>query len=158
MRDALLATSLLAVGVLSLLVAVELVGPSSSPSRGSSGDLGEVTVFAQTVEGPVPLTSGRAAVLPRPQAFAFQLSVAGTGPRSVRVDLDDGDDTVTLHQEIVWAPASSYALDYVARLGDLAADELALLVTVEAPHLGSRARRYPIILATASHRFWDPER
>lgn len=124
----------------------------------SSGTNGEITVYAQTVEGPKALTAERTALLRRPQAFAFQLSVVGSGPRLVRIDAELEDEVRTLHETRLQAPADRLSLDFVARFDERAPDRLALLVTVEAPHLAPVTRRYPVEMVTRDHRFWDGER
>lgn len=150
------AAGMLAGGLIALGLAFLGLQRLRPPRPAASGPVGTVTVFAQTVDGPVPLLPGRTAALPRPQAFAFQVTARGSGPRLVRIDLDGPDRVQTLHEARLVAPVDGWSLDYVARFGESAPDALALVVTVEAPHDRPRSKRYPFQLVTASERFWDP--
>lgn len=148
---------LVVVGVLAIAGVVDALDRVRAPRPPATGAVGEVTVYGQGPDGPRPLTAGRPSAWPRPQAFAFQLTAAGTGPRLVRVGLDRGAGTELVHEARLFAPADAHSLDFVARLGESAPDDVVLEVTVEAPHRPPVRRRYPIRLATESHRFWDPE-
>lgn len=156
-RPRALAGLFVAVGLLALHGAAVLLEGARAPRPEGAGEIGEVTVYAQSPRGPVPLTAGRTARLARPQALAFQLSARGTGPRLVRLAVDTGEGAQHLHEEQILAPARQVSLRHVARFGEEAPDALTLEVTVEAPHARPRTRRYPIRLETESHRFWDPE-
>lgn len=153
-----MAVVLLGLSVSALALALDRVTRAPIPRPPSTGEVGEVTVYVQTVEGPYPLTAGRTSVLPRPQSVAFQVSAVGSGPRLVRVDLEDANTRRTLYEGRFMAPFSSYSLPFVARFGETAADHLVVTVAVEAPHLPPVIRRYPLELVTAAHRFWAGER
>lgn len=90
-----------------------------------------------------------------PQALAFQVTTDGMGPRIVRIELDNEEGLRTLEEVQLEAPVRDWSLDFVARFGEQDPDRFALMVVIEAPHASPRLERYPIQLATQSHRFWD---
>jgi hypothetical protein len=145
----------LAVGLLAGGVAY-LLARTDPPPEGS-GEVGEVTVFAQIPSGPVPLQPDRLRRLPRPQDFAFQFSSAGRGPRYIRIELEAGGLASTVFEERFGAPSQKDSLEYVLRLGDDDPDQVALIVTVEAPHAMSVVERYPIELVGPERPFWEEE-
>lgn len=147
---------LLVGGVLALVLAGMGLGQIRPPRPEGSGEVGVLIVYAQSADGPIPLDPGPSTALPRPQDFAFQFNSKGVGPRLVRIGLDAPEGFVDLYETRVVAPVEAWSLDYVAHFGEVAPDQLELVVTVEAPHQTPRVERYPFRLATASSRFWDP--
>lgn len=133
-----------------------LVAACADPRRPSgTGEVGIVTVYAQTAEGPRALRPGREVWLPRPQALAFELSAAGTGPRLVRVEVDDGARR-PVHEVKLAAPLDRWSLDWVARFGEAAPDRVTLHVVVEAPHDRPRRERYPLRFVGVERPFGAP--
>ena len=155
MREWVTASLLVLVGGVAFVMAALSLTASNLNRPVASGGVGELVVYAQTVEGPVALKRGRTSVMPRPQAIAFQFSVAGTGPRLVRIDIESKGAIRTFHEVRFEAPVDHEALGTTLQLDESHPDHLVLLVSVEAPHSSPKRRRYPIELATASYRFWD---
>lgn len=148
---------------LSALAALALVGgvigfvalTRPPPRPPGTGDVGVLMVFAQTPGGPVRLRPGRKVRLPRPQDFAFRFVAEGTGPRFVRIELEDEQGRVVVFEEKMTTPADGY-LDYTLRLDERAADDVVLTAVVEAPHMMSAVSDFPIRLEGAERPFWEP--
>ena len=157
MRDVLLAMGLLCVGVAGFAGAATILRDAPAPRPRADGEVGELYVYGQTPQGPRLLSPGRAVALPRPQDFSFQLDVEGSGPRLIRMDVESEDGVSTLHEERTFAPAKRRPLEYVLHMSEEAPDYLALVITVEAPHLPPVSRRYPLRLSTREHPFWRPD-
>ncbi len=133
------------VGVFGFVLWLVIQRPPS-PEVPATGAIGVLEVYGQLPQGPVRLQPDRRRTLPRPQYIAFVLNAEGTGPRLVRVDLEVNGVRQVVHEETIVAPASSYGLDYVLRLDDSAADELAVVVSVESPHAGHAESRFMVRL------------
>jgi hypothetical protein len=130
----------------------------SRPLPEASGDAGFLSVYAQTPGGPVRLVPGRTARLPRPQDFAFQWSVDGTGLRNVQIEIDEKDRRYMVREMRLDAPASNESLALILTLGEEMPDLFEIYVTVESPHMMPYTSRYPIRLTGKNQRFWvkDP--
>ncbi len=122
----------------------------------ATGDIGFLLVYGQMAEGPTALQPDRLRRLPRPQDFAFQFVAGGSGPRLIRLEIEEGVQRTVMFEERVYAPATMEALDYVMHLDEKAPDNFVLVVTVEAPHAVSAVSRYPVQLEGKDRRFWDP--
>jgi hypothetical protein len=118
----------------------------------SSGEVGWVTVYAQLPGGPAPLQPERRRDLPRRQDLAFQLTAKGTGPRTVRIELEDPRDAkrVVMDEERIETPADAESLDYVLVLDDTTPADVIIHVTIEAPHAQGYTSHYPLHLVGAS--------
>ncbi|MEO1230674.1 MAG: hypothetical protein AAFZ18_17395 [Myxococcota bacterium] len=158
MRPLIQAIGLILAGLAALGLTAWLIFGASGSRPASSGDVGEVVVFAQFPDGPRPLPVGRPSALRRPQSLAFRVSAEGQGPRRLRVDVESPTGLRTLHEETLRAPLDRHHLNFVARFGERDPDRWTLVVVIEAPHDRPRVRRYPIQLVTRAHRFWDGER
>jgi len=133
-----------------------LVGGCASKRPEGTGDVGMLQVFAQLPKGPQRLPPSRAVSLPRPQDFAFRFIAEGTGPRWVRIELEQRGTRAVMFEEQLATPADRY-LDYTLRLDESAADEVTLTVVVEAPHMMRAVSDFPIRLVGAERRFWETE-
>lgn len=121
--------------------------------------LGRATVYVQSDRGPVPIAPNHSISLPRPQHLAFEVHLLGQGPVEVTIALDSsqpGFGRQLLHRDTLHAPFDE-GLDFVHRLGDSAPDRLLLEVNLESLSGPIWQGRYPLHLATASHRFWARE-
>lgn len=142
--------ALLGVGVAALVLVFVLrsgnaeLGGSKRPE--GTGDAGFIWVYAQLAKGPVRLIPGRSRKLHRPQDIAFVWTVRGTGPRILRIELDDGGRRWLAHEEQLQAPGEQEPLEFVLVLSDAAPDKLTLITTMEAPHTASVVAKYPIEL------------
>ena len=138
-----------------ILLCLALTGCPSAPERPeATGDVGVLKVFAQSPQGPVRIMPGRAYRLPRPQDFAFELDVEGTGPRFVRIEVEAAGVRSVMFEERISAPHSDY-LDYVLRLDESFPDTAMLTVVVEAPHMMSAVSDFPLVLEGAERPFWE---
>lgn len=136
------------------LVGIYLSLSAPEPPAGF-GEVGEVIVFGQVPSGPTPLPADRTVRLPRPQDFAFQLSSTGRGPRYIRIELEAEGMSSVVHEERFGAPMELDSLEFVLRVGDDYPDDIALVVTLEAPHTMSVTKRYPVKLVGPERRFWE---
>lgn len=137
-----------------LLGAVLVVwGLRSLPGRpgrpGASGDVGVLRVYGQTEAGPVLLRPGERRILQLPQDLAFTFTAAGSGPRHLRIELDDGRRRWVMHEEAIELPRESWPLGYVMELDDTAAGDAAVIVTIESPHTVAVEAVLPIRLLPA---------
>lgn len=128
--------------------------PSRSERPSATGDVGVLKVYAQTGKGPVRLLPGRAYRLLRPQDFAFEFEVEGTGPRFVRIEVEAEGVRSVMYEEKLIAPYGEY-LDYVLRLDEGVPDAAVLTVVVEAPHMLSAVSDFPVVLVGAETPFWE---
>ncbi len=122
-----------------------------------SGQVGVLAVYAQTRRGPERLPPSRGGTFERPQDLAFQFDVRGTGPRWIRVRLEDPStkEKTLLYEKLHHAPSFLEPLDYVLRLDERAPDRVDLVVTVEAPHMMAAVSRFPLLLVGGNTRFWE---
>lgn len=141
---------------LAALVGIYLVLRQPAPPVGS-GEVGEVVVFGQLPSGPAPLPPERRVRLPRPQDFAFHLSSDGRGPRYIRIELEAEGMSSVVYEKRFGAPKERDALEFVLRVGDDYPDDIAVVVTLEAPHAMSVTKRYPVTLVGPERPFWEQE-
>lgn len=136
------------------LTAALLAGCPSPKRPAGTGDVGVLEVYAQVPEGPRRLPPSRRVRLLRPQDFAFRFRADGTGPRWVRIELEQRGVRTVLLEEQMATPSDQY-LDYTLRLDERAADEVTLTVVVQAPHMLSAVSDFPILLVGAERPFWE---
>ena len=149
-----LAVALLLVGSAALATAaVVLTNRADRPA--GTGDIGVLEVYGQLPNGPSRLWPDRARTLARPQDVAFRLSVDGTGPRLVRIEVDTASERFIAYEQFHYAPTRNESLDFVLQLGETVPDQLDLLVTLEAPHTTAIVSRFPIVLSGPNRRFWE---
>ncbi|MEO1336988.1 MAG: hypothetical protein AAFV29_15195 [Myxococcota bacterium] len=149
-----IAYALLSIGLLALVATGWLLSRQVRQVDGS-GDVGVVEVYAQLADGPTRLWPERSRSLPRPQDLAFRFSVKGTGPRVVRIEVNDGETPWTAYEQFHYAPANEESLDYVLELDETSPDRLEVFVTVEAPHTNRVTSRFPLHLVGGRQRFWE---
>jgi hypothetical protein len=154
-RQHFIAAALLGIGAAGFALAMIVKHEQSkelADRPAASGEVGWVTVYAQLSGGPVPLQPERRRDLPRRQDLAFQLTAKGTGPRIVRIEIEDTKTArrTVMDDERIETPAEGESLDYVLTLDDSAPDDLILDVTLEAPHTRGYTSHYPIHLIGAS--------
>jgi hypothetical protein len=100
----------------------------------ATGDVGVLRAWAQTDQGPVLLRPGIRRELWRPQDIAFTYTAKGTGPRLLRIELDDRRRLWTMHEVTVEAPQDETPLPWVLHLDDTVPPDVEVHVTIEPPH------------------------
>ena len=145
---------LLLIGGCALVLAVWFLQPGSRrPS--ATGDVGRLEAYGQLPDGPVRLWPNRPRVLPRPQHLAFRFTAQGTGPRTIRIEVDTSVERITAYEQRHRTPAEGVPLDYVLKLGEQTPDHIDVWITIEAPHTSAVSSRFPVVLRGAKHRFWE---
>jgi hypothetical protein len=149
-RQSLVAAALLGIGGAALVVvlAIHRDRAKNMVSRPEAeGEVGTLTVNAQLPDRLLELAPQSVVRLPRPQDLAFQFTAAGSGPRRIRIEEEDGDGRRTvLHEQNVKAPADHESLGFLVRLDQSTSDTLKLIVTVEAPHAQAVVSKYGLRL------------
>lgn len=123
----------------------------------ATGQVGVLEVYAQTRRGPQRMFPSRGGTFERPQDIAFQFVVEGTGPRWIRLELENpiAENKVVLYEDTHAAPADVEPLNYVLHLDENVPDRLDLIVTVESPHMLAAVSRFPILLVGGNTRYWE---
>jgi hypothetical protein len=113
-----------------------------------------LSVYAQLPEGFLWLTPAAVSRVPRPQDLAFQLTSKGSGPRTVRVEMELEGKRTTLAEETVMTPADAATLGYLLHLDQSSPDSFVLIATLESPHAQAITFKYGVRLVGAG----DPVR
>ena len=118
-----------------------------TPKRPSAdGDVGAVYVYGQTATGATRLLPEKLATLNRPQRFSFELNVAGTGPRSIHIEIHTPDRTWRMFNERVQAPKTNWYFDFVLTTDERLPPRFDIVTRVDAPHTKAVTSRFPIRL------------
>lgn len=149
-----IASGLVVVGLVALATSAWLIG-RGTPRPSASGEAGRLEAYAQLPNGPARLWPGRPRTLPRPQHLAFRFTAEGTGPRTIRIEVDTSVERITAYERRHHAPANGEGLDYVLRLGEDMPDRIDVWVTIEAPHTQPVSSWFPIVLQGPRRRFWE---